>query len=272
MRSIKTSLREGNGIINRRGRPMCLPFGRTRGFAPTFFLAMVFLFSPSLYAVPMERPNPDGKLNPAASIKLKIVSPEMNAIVEDSQIEVKFELENFEVRSGGPHLHYVLDNGMIREHFDGAEPIRLSSLSNGTHVVAIFPVTSWHESWKDEGSLALVQFHVQEESPYLPVDLKQPILIFNMPQGTVKKWKDRWVLFDFLVANVEIVEADTQMTDYRVRYYLDGAKGLAEYHESRFWLNIENGLHKIEVQLVDKKGQFASNGKWNWISRTFRIE
>ncbi len=236
------------------------------------FILIAILFSVPVYAAPMERPTPDGRLNPAEAVEMRITYPEMDQVMKDSRVEVKFELSNFEIKDDGPHLHYVLDNGSIREHFSPDDPIVLTSLSVGTHVLAVFPVTTWHESWKDKESLAIVVFHIKEKSHRPPLDIEKPILIFNMPQGTVKRWNDRWVLFDFVVANVKIAKGDTRIEDYRVLYILDGAKSLAEYYESRFWLNVEDGTHKIGVQLVDKKGEFVPNGNWNRAVRTFRVE
>ena len=234
-------------------------------------LAVAACASP-VTAVPMERPNPDGQMNPASPVSVKVTSPEMDEIVDGPKVEVHFELENFEMTPNGPHLHFVLDNGPLQEHFKPDAPIVLPAVPAGTHLLAVFPVTSWHEGWKEAKSLALVRFHVGSADPAMLEDLSKPLLIFNMPQGVVKKWKDHWVLFDFLVLNAGIAEGDTRMQDARIRYLLDGTKNTAEYQESRFWLKLEAGAHRIDVWVTDKRGDPLPNGRWNRASRSFYVE
>lgn len=226
---------------------------------------------PGSEAVFMERPVPDGRLNPAQAVCVKVVSPKADEMLKDPRVEVRCELTNFDMQPGGPHLHYVLDNGPVREHFDPKAPIGLGSLSPGTYVLAVFAVTSWHESWKDSEAVAVVRFHVQEKSP-VSADPSLPLLVFNMPQGLMERWQGRWVLFDFLVLNAEIASGDTRMQDCRVQYLVDGAKNTVEYQESKFWLNLKPGQHHIDVWLTDPSGNFLPNADWNWISRDFRVQ
>lgn len=222
-------------------------------------------------AISVARPNPDGRLNPAGQVEVVVVSPQNDEVLEGPDVEVALEVTNFEVRRNGPHLHYVVDNGPVLEYFDMAQPFVLPSLPVGSHVLAVFPVTSWHESWKDDGSLALVRFHVGGEGVSLPTDLEQPLLVFNMPQGRVERWDGRWVLFDFWVKNVSIASGDTRMPGHRIRYVLDGAETLSEYWESRFWLNLAAGEHHLEIELTDAHGRSVPNGPWNKAYRTFRV-
>lgn len=227
--------------------------------------------SPPLSAAPFERPIPDGRLNPGEPVEVKIVSPEMDQVLKDSRVEVVLKVKNFDVRENGPHLHLVLDNRPFQEHFQSEAPFVFSNVSAGTHVLAVFPVTSWHESWRNEEALAIVRFQVLSKDPDPGVDLSGPLLIFNMPQRTNRKWAGRLVLFDFLTLNVEAESGTTQMSGFRIRYRLDGKEHVTEYLESHFWLNLDRGEHRIEVWLTDSRGRFFPNGNWNWTGIAFRV-
>lgn len=224
-----------------------------------------------VYAIPLERPNPDGRLNPADPVEVRILKPEMDEVLKTSRVRVEFEITNFEMKKNGPHLHLVLDNGPFVEHFDAQKPFIFQSLSPGAHLLAVFPVTSWHESWKDKESIALVRFYVRSKTPDPGEDLEAPLLIFNMPQGKAGRWVGRWILFDFWLLNAQIASGDTRIEDHRVRYVLDGAASLLEYWETRFWLDLANGDHEIQVELTDRRGRFVPNGRWNRVRRAFYV-
>ncbi len=227
---------------------------------------------PDLDAVFMERPHPDGLLNPAEPPEVKIVFPDMDGLLKEDRVAVRFKTTNFEIRDGGPHLHFILDNGLVHEHFNPDAPIILKGLPEGTHVLVLFPVTSWHESWKNAEAVAVVRFHIGRETPGILEDLSAPLLIFNMPHGTVEPWEAKWVLFDFIVLSALIAEGDTRLQDCRIRYLLDGVESTAEYQESRFWLNIGPGEHRIGIWLTGPTGRFLPNGRWNWCIRSFRVK
>lgn len=169
-------------------------------------------------------------------------------------------------------MHVILDNRPFQEYFSPQEPLVLSQLSPGSHVLAVFPVTTWHESWKDDEALALLRFHVDFESPEPKVDLSGPLLIFNMPQGVVEKEEKGWVFFDFLTANIKVDASDNQMEGYRIRYFLDGAATVTEYREARLWLNLSPGHHRLVVGLTDAYGRLIANGGWNRINRSFDVK
>jgi hypothetical protein len=222
-------------------------------------------------AAPLERPRPDGRLNPSEVVEVRIVFPEMDAILDAPRVEVHVEINNFEMKKNGPHLHLVLDNGLFMEHFNPRSPFIFENLAPGAHVLAVFAVASWHESWKNEEAAALVKFYVLEKEPDPGVDLERPILIFNMPQGKVEKWSGSWILFDFLTVNVATGSSDTLMQNYRVQYLLDGKSHSLEYRESRFWLEMQEGEHQISTYLSDLQGRPVINGGWNWAKHSFYV-
>ena len=234
-------------------------------------LFSLFVFCPAVYCVPLERPNLDGQLNPGEDVAVEIISPKMDEVLEKGPVTVNFEVSNFDMKANGPHLHCVLDNRYYLEHVDPKTAIRINSISPGTHVLAVFAVASWHESWKNKEASAVVKFHVGKETAENDANMKGPFLILNMPMGHVQKWADKWVLFDFLIFNATIADDDTRIQDYRVHYSLDGDDASVEYLESRFWLDMKPGPHRIEIGLTDRHDRPVSNGNWTSTSRQFYV-
>jgi hypothetical protein len=140
-------------------------------------------------------------------------------------------------------------------------------LSQGKHILRVFPARSFGESLKEEGSFASSYFFVQNKSVIQDVNLSQPYITYNEPSGNFYLNENRPVLLDFLVTNC-VLSND----GYKVKVTLD--KDMTRIIST--WLpyyiyGLNKGNHTIRLQLVDKDMKQV-NGFFNDITRSFSIK
>lgn len=101
---------------------------------------------------------------------LKIVSPEKDAVVNGSTVEVKLNLSgdlkgympHKDPATGkGNHVHVILDNQPYEAYYELGQPFELRNVVAGKHTLRVFPSRPWHESYKNEGAFQMVAFTVK---------------------------------------------------------------------------------------------------------------
>ena len=196
---------------------------------------------------------------------LEIVSPKQGEITGE-KVETYFALAGIELSSGGPHLHLMLDDGDIREHFNSNSPVVFENLSGGSHVIRAFLVDENHLSNKSVRTFDIVQFYVNEEAGNLPIDESQPMLLLNVPSGSHEYTSDNDVLLDFWLSNARL-----GTYDYKIKYSLDGHEGKLSLWRSSVITGLSEGKHKLILDLIDPNGKIVL-GNFNHTVRTFLIE
>ena len=196
---------------------------------------------------------------------MEIVSPRQGEITGE-KIETYFALAGFELSSEGPHLHMMLDDGDITEHYDSKSPVVFEDLSDGPHVLRAFLVDENHLSNKSSRTFDMVQFYVNEEAGSLPIDESQPMLLLNVPSGGHEYTSEGDVLLDFWLSN-----AILGTYDYKIKYSLDGHEGTLSLWNSSVITGLSEGKHKLILDLIDPNGKIVL-GNFNHTVRTFLIE
>ncbi|HEY2971092.1 MAG TPA: hypothetical protein VGJ48_01140 [Pyrinomonadaceae bacterium] len=101
---------------------------------------------------------------------LKIVSPEKDAVINGSTVDVKLNLSgdlkgympHKDPATGkGNHIHVILDNQPYEAYYKLGQPFELRNVVAGKHTLRVFPSRPWHESYKNEGAFQMVAFSVK---------------------------------------------------------------------------------------------------------------
>jgi len=101
---------------------------------------------------------------------LKIVSPEEDAVINGSTVEVKLDLSgdlkgympHKDPATGkGNHIHVILDNQPYEAYYELGQPFELRNVVAGKHTLRVFPSRPWHESYKNDGAFQMVAFTVK---------------------------------------------------------------------------------------------------------------
>jgi len=101
---------------------------------------------------------------------LKIVSPEKDAVINGSTVDVKLNLSgdlkgympHKDPATGkGNHIHVILDNQPYEAYYELGQPFEVRNVVAGKHTLRVFPSRPWHESYKNEGAFQMVAFTVK---------------------------------------------------------------------------------------------------------------
>lgn len=196
-------------------------------------------------------------------MKLTILEPKNGEILPSDSVRIIFEPQNFKIGDSAV-LYVVLDNGpRIVQHTN--EPLVLSSLSEGRHILRAFPAKRWGESIKDPESLVTVQFYTKKKNSEL-LNTNLPMLTYNGPTGYYRGEKSKRILLDFIVSNA-ILSKD----GYRVSYKIDDKQTILETQSPIYLTDLQPGPHTILLELQDKNGNIAE-GNFAVTQREFFIE
>ena len=195
---------------------------------------------------------------------IEIASPMKDEIVSND-FSVYFAAAGIELSDEGEHLHFMLDDGDIIEHFDGNSPANFSDVADGQHLIRVFAVKKDHTSYKSLKSIDMVTFYVNGNKAKLPIETKKPMLFLNIPSGTDETAGGNGVLLDFWVLNAKL-----GIYDYKVGYTIDGHEGSLFLWETYRISGLSKGKHKIMLDLIDPNGKPVL-GNFNHTVRTFNI-
>ena len=196
---------------------------------------------------------------------LEIVSPKQGEVTSE-KVETYFAFAGLELSTGGPHLHMMLDDGDIMEHFDSNSPVVFENLSDGPHVIRAFLVDEYHLSNKSTRTFDMVQFYVNEAAGSLPIAESQPMLLLNVPSGSHEYTSGGDVLLDFWLSNARM-----GIYDYKIKYSLDGHEGTLSLWKSSIITGLSEGKHTLILDLIDPNGKIVL-GNFNHTVRTFLID
>ena len=276
-----------------------LPSGRARSFGPVALLALAGLL---LAGVPgcgdeapdpdvpdrAERPAPDFELVPAPEpapefpdARLGIALPEEGErFSEGEMVEVHLTLSGYELgvatpggaerglarAADGQHVHLVLNDERYRAVYDLDEPVRLTGLPPGDHLLRAFPGTDWHEAVKTPGTFAVRNFHVGEGERRPLVEPDEPLLTYSRPVGEYTGADADSILVDFYLSGVRL-----SPEGYRVRLFVDGmGETLITSWAPHILVGLPAGEHTIGLELLDPEG-VPVPGEFNRTERTISV-
>jgi len=210
--------------------------------------------------------------------QVKIVSPRADAVLEDTQVAVKFEVRDLPIFKDsdlglGPHLHVFLDDQPYQAVYDLTEPLILKDLSPGSHTLRVFASRPWHESFKNEGAYAQTTFHVFTKTADNPVDDQVPLLTYSRPQGS---YGAEPVMVDFYLTNAPLhfVAQDNpsdEIRDWQIRCTVNGDSFVIDRWQPIYLKGLKPGKNWVKLELIDEKGQPIEN-TFNSVARVVEYQ
>jgi hypothetical protein len=222
--------------------------------------------------VPMKpTPEPD-------EVEVRFAFPEAGEVKTQNPVKTQLRLEAYplgfmsdfprarEIRDSneGQTLHIVLDG---KHHFDINEAIDdvaeneeidfdqiieakiPYNLSEGIHILRAFPVRSFGESLKGPDCFASIYFYFGKAENKPSIDLSQPYLTYNAPEGEFRS--NQPILLDFYLTNTQLSK-----DGYKVRLTIDGTdKRILTEWTPYFIYGLKKGSHTIKIELLDPQNK-----------------
>ncbi len=184
----------------------------------------------------------------------------------------------------GQSLHIFIDNQPyfavneafidalddVENYYDQTADFEIPfKLQPGMHVIRTFPVRSYNESVKSDKAFTASIFYYQEKKGNPQVDLSQPYLTYNEPQGEYDYNKKRLqpILLDFYITNCELSK-----DGYKVRLTIDSdnLRTLTAW-QPYYIYGLKKGMHRIRLELLDPQNKPVP-GLFNDTTRTIVIK
>lgn len=214
---------------------------------------------------------------------LQIETPEPGASYEEGTVEARLSLEGFELGASTPgledrglafsengqHVHFIVDNEPYRALYDLGDPVEVSGLDPGRHVLRAFASRQWHESVKSDGAFAATWFTVGDDGEVEAWDPEAPLLTYSRPKGTYAGADADSVMVDFYLSNAEIGPGDDQ---HSVRLTVDDSLSwtLTEW-APHYVLGLDEGDHTFRLELLAPDGTVVP-GPFNSTERVITVE
>jgi hypothetical protein len=162
-------------------------------------------------------------------------------------------------------LDEALDN--YETDFEQTIEFAISNLEPGMHTLRAYPARSFGESLKGDKCFVsdIFYYKVKKDNPI--VDLNQPFLTYNEPQGTFPYKKRTPILLDFYVTNCQLSK-----DGYKVRLSIDGhVERVISLWVPHYIYGLSQGKHQIRLELLDEKNKVIP-GAYNDVSRTIYLK
>lgn len=209
-----------------------------------------------------------------AAPTVKLRTPANGQLIKADTVEVTLDVKNWGLAPDpGNHVHLIVDNEPYIAIRDVSKPVDLNALvqkelnhplSEGTHVIRVFPGRAHHESVKQPNAFDSRVFHFKSKTPDFKFDAKAPLLTYSRPKGCSDAGSR--VLLDFFVTNTKLGP-----TDSRVHYTIDGnTSGDIVAFTPHYVENLPVGEHQIHIALQDQSGNPVT-GLFNDTTRTIKI-
>lgn len=256
--------------------------------------ALLLGLSMTLYAeirvVPLE------KILESSAVQMRIMYPEDGQLEHKQPVKVQLRIRGFplgtisqfsrkdEFRGDpkGQTVHLFIDNDpyiALNENYEHVytenhtfyERILTyeipAKLKRGEHVIRALPALSFGECIKDPDAFDANIFFLSDKKQKWRInfDPSAPSLTYNEPQGTFDERQG--ILVDFYLSNCELSK-----TGYKVLLFVDEEllETLTSYRPYAIY-GLKKGLHKITLELVDKRGDFVE-GPFNKTTREIFVK
>ncbi len=237
------------------------------------------------------KPTPESE-----AVETRIVFPQARDMQTKNPLDVQIRLEGYPLRTysqfprakevmnynkTGQSLHVVVDNepyfaeneaivdalDSAMDYYDQMLEFDLPmDLSPGMHTLRIFPARSYGESLKGDGCFVARAFNFRSKTPLMDIDLTQPYLTANQPQGELLYDPKKPVLLDFYITNV-LLSRD----GYKVRVTIDNTiQRIIIDWVPYYMYGLKPGNHKIKLELLDPENKVVP-GMFNTVERQFYL-
>ncbi len=245
-----------------------------------------------IQVVPVEAsPDPD-------HVETKILYPRQDELKTSNRVKGQIKLQGYAIGVDteqprrkeiwddpeGQSLHIFIDNQPyfsvnealidalddIQDYFDQTADFEIPfKLQPGMHVIRTFPVRSYNESVKSDKAFAASIFYYQEKKNNPQVDLSQPYLTYNEPQGEYDYGRKDMqpILLDFYLTNCQL-----SRDGYKVRLTIDNDNvRILTSWQPYYIYGMKKGMHRIRLELLDPRNNRVP-GLFNDITRTIVIK
>ncbi len=246
----------------------------------------------TIQVVPVD-PSPDPD-----HVETKIIYPKADELKKSTPIKGQIRVEGFSLGTDtemprkkeiwndeeGQSLHIFIDNqpyfsvneALIdalddtEDFYDQTAEFEIPfKLQPGMHVIRTFPVRSYNESVKSNSAFAATIFYYQDKKDSPGVDLSQPYLTYNEPQGEYEfdKSKQLPILLDFYITNCEL-----SRDGFKVRLTIDNepTRTLTSW-QPYYIYGLNKGMHRIRLELLNPQNNVVP-GLFNDVTRTITIK
>nr|WP_238718506.1 DUF6130 family protein [Petrachloros mirabilis] len=210
--------------------------------------------------------------------QVKILSPQADEVLSSNRVAVRLRVEDLPLFKNaslelGPHLHVFLDDQPYQAVYDASQPVVFENLTPGSHSIRVFASRPWHESFKNEGAFAQVDFHVLTPTHSNQVINGQPLLTYSRPQGT---YGAEPVMLDYYLSNVPLPGKLSEnpadlLENWRIRVTVNGGSFELQEWQPIYLSGLKTGQNWIKLELLDKRGQLIPNA-FNEQVRVFEVQ
>lgn len=240
-----------------------------------------------------------------AKPELTVESPKTGEIIASSTVKIKVKVGG-DLKMGkneagaGNHVHVILDNQPYAAHYMWDEGFELRNVTDGEHILRMFPSRPWHESYKNDGAFKIIKFSVKDgradetkpttddkgntmadakkdtaegaevvSSTAGNVDFAKPLLTYSRPKGEYKGADTDAIMIDFWLTNAKLTGDGGE---YLVRYSINGGAPQTLDKWEPIWLKDWNeGINTVKLEFIDNEGRLVENGGYNSTEREITI-
>lgn len=198
--------------------------------------------------------------------QVQILTPQPNEILSQTQVAVTVTVQDLpifkdEEHQLGPHLQVSLDNQPARSIYSLDDPIAFEDVAPGTHLLRVFAVTPWGESFKNEGAYAQIQFAVLTPDRNHRPNPNLPLLTYNSPEGL---YSTQPLLLDFFLTNAplqwsETAALDPASTNWRIRVTVNDQSFILDDWQPLYLEGFRPGLNWVKLEFIGPNGQPIDN-------------
>ncbi|MBI4042135.1 MAG: Ig-like domain-containing protein [Deltaproteobacteria bacterium] len=202
---------------------------------------------------------------------IKLISPAPGTTLDSGRVEVRYQIENFNVGMPEPrqHVHVILDNEPYVADYSASGSTVLENVPEGTHTLSVFLARKFHLSLKNPEAFAMATFHVVKESSENRPAPDEPMLIYSRPKGeySQKDGSADYIMLDFYLRNVALNESE-----YRIKVRVNHREPiiLTKWEPIILLEKPAPGKYEVLLELIDRSGNRVP-GAFTGTTRTVQI-
>lgn len=224
---------------------------------------------------------------PIPGAKAFITFPEDGAILENADVYVVVEADNFSLGEqtdsstageiansiNGQHIHLIVDNQPYKAVYQAGKPVNIGQLKPGPHSIFVFPSRSYHESVKEPGASDMLNFYIESDLGDFDLGDNKPAIFYSRPKGEYKGLAAKKIMLDFYLYNIKL-----SPDGFKVKYTITNIENPEETYDivleewkPAFIHNLSSGNYSVKIELLDPSGNFVNNVAYNGTEREITV-
>jgi len=182
-------------------------------------------------------------------VRLVLVSPEPNSVVDAEAIDVFLDVKNVEIAPGGHRLVVILGSDMRQTVTHVLRPATFRGLKPGSYLLRAFVVDRRGALVRSPGAMVTTFVHIKRPDEVLPrADV--PILTVASPEGFFFGEDARLILFDFVTSNLRLGERGL-----RLRYRIGDFTGYVYQNNPVLLTELRPGEYVLRAEVVGENNE-----------------